>query len=158
MQRKLPTWLDDEAIVKINGWTQTAEGIAQAYRRIGLGFVRSNTKTGASLDVDARCDAKCSYCIAEGELITLADGTRIPIEQVKDGQAVMCVDEKSMEQTQSVVVATANRRASQVMILQLEDGRVLKATPDHQILTRRGWVKLEDLSPDDEVLCDNDGK
>jgi superfamily II DNA or RNA helicase len=39
--------------------------------------------------------------------------------------------------------------------LLLEDGRWLRATPDHEILTRRGFVPLAELLEDDEVVCES---
>lgn len=40
-----------------------------------------------------------------------------------------------------------------ILKLTLENGKTLKATPDHQVLTRRGYVEIQNLLPDDEVLC-----
>lgn len=45
------------------------------------------------------------------------------------------------------------REDAEVFELQLKDGRSVKATADHPILTKRGWVLLKDLRGDDEVAC-----
>lgn len=37
----------------------------------------------------------------------------------------------------------------------LENGKFIKATSDHKIMTNTGWVKLIDLTVNHEVLCDN---
>jgi len=43
-----------------------------------------------------------------------------------------------------------------VWLLELEDGKTLKATPDHMILTQAGWKQLQHLVPlVDYVLCDS---
>jgi len=44
-----------------------------------------------------------------------------------------------------------------VLALVLEDGKVVKATPDHEILTQRGWVPLQALGGEDSAVVDNHG-
>jgi intein/homing endonuclease len=38
------------------------------------------------------------------------------------------------------------------MIVELDDGRIIKGSKDHRIWTSRGWVELQRLRDDDEVL------
>jgi PBSX family phage terminase large subunit len=40
-----------------------------------------------------------------------------------------------------------------ILKLTLENGKILKATPDHKVLTRRGFIEIQDLLHTDEVLC-----
>jgi hypothetical protein len=44
----------------------------------------------------------------------------------------------------------------EVYLLTLENGRSIKATRDHKILTKRGWVELINLKETDEIMCDNE--
>jgi ATP-dependent DNA helicase DinG len=44
-----------------------------------------------------------------------------------------------------------------VMKLVLEDGACLRATPDHLIMTERGYARMDTLCADDLVLCDTMG-
>ena len=44
----------------------------------------------------------------------------------------------------------------EVFLLKLNNNRTIKATSNHKIMTKRGWVKLSDLSKSDEVMCDSD--
>ena len=37
--------------------------------------------------------------------------------------------------------------------VELENGKSIKATADHPILTDRGWVRLKDLRGDDKIAC-----
>jgi PBSX family phage terminase large subunit len=40
-----------------------------------------------------------------------------------------------------------------ILKLTLKNGKYLKATPDHKIMTRRGFIEIQFLLPDDEILC-----
>jgi len=40
-----------------------------------------------------------------------------------------------------------------ILKLTLENGKILKATPDHKVLTKRGFIEIQFLLSDDEVLC-----
>jgi len=42
-----------------------------------------------------------------------------------------------------------------ILKLTLENGKVLRATPDHQVYTKRGYIEIQNLLPDDEILCYN---
>ena len=44
------------------------------------------------------------------------------------------------------------RKQADIYELELENGMKIKATPDHKILTTKGWISLIDLKQDDEVL------
>jgi intein/homing endonuclease len=44
------------------------------------------------------------------------------------------------------------RENAPVFKLTLEDGREIKATDDHLILTTSGWKPLKDLTPDDFIV------
>ena len=37
--------------------------------------------------------------------------------------------------------------------IELIDGKKVKATKEHPILTQRGWVMVKDLRTDDKVAC-----
>lgn len=45
------------------------------------------------------------------------------------------------------------QKEAEVFEVTLADGRSVKATADHPILTRRGWVRIKDLRGDDEIAC-----
>ncbi len=40
-----------------------------------------------------------------------------------------------------------------IMKLTLENGLELRATPDHQVQTKRGYVEIQNILTDDEILC-----
>ena len=108
---------------------------------------------GVSGVILARCSGcrAVYYCIAEGALVSLADGTSVPIEQVqvgaevlgyhaalapgdKDGLAVGRVD------------AVLDQGVRECVELLFSDGRTLVCTADHRIRTADGrWVAAGEL-------------
>ena len=98
------------------------------------------------------CASACAYCVAEGTLISTPQG-QVPVEQIQDEDEVIAFDSSSGQLVSARVCGLASREVSEVLEIDLGD-RVLRVTAEHPLWTRRGWVKAGDLTPDDEVLCD----
>lgn len=47
------------------------------------------------------------------------------------------------------------RENTRILKLTLENGKILRATPDHNVYTKRGYVEIQNLFQDDEILCYN---
>src|SRR5229473_3932338 len=84
-------------------------------------------------------------CLTADSQIELADGTRKPITEVRDGDIVLTKD--------GPFPALAVRRSGVRTVgrLRLRNGMQLRCTPDHPVFTQRGWVNAEDLTVDDFV-------
>jgi ribonucleoside-diphosphate reductase alpha chain len=50
-----------------------------------------------------------------------------------------------------ITAGMLTKRSTQVVQIEYE-GKVLKCTPDHKILTKRGWVEAQHLTEDDELI------
>ena len=61
--------------------------------------------------------------------------------------------EKNHIELDEFVNPTITRNNAEVFELQLENGIILKATPDHQVMTERGYIEIQNLLMDDVVLC-----
>lgn len=85
-------------------------------------------------------------CLAEGQRVTTSRG-EIPIEGVSVGDVVL-----TQYGRWQPVTATARRWYSGEMIRLRQDGRELLLTPDHRILTQRGWVAAAELIASDTVV------
>lgn len=90
-------------------------------------------------------------CVAEGSMIMMADGNTKPIEDVEPGELVVCVDEDGF-QTESKVVAAIDNGEREVYDVLGEDGENLQLTGDHEVLTDRGWVRVDALRVSDNVI------
>ena len=56
---------------------------------------------------------------------------------------------KVIEQYSNV---TLTQKDAEILEIEVEDGRVIKCTKDHPVLTQRGWVVAGELTLDDEIL------
>lgn len=85
-------------------------------------------------------------CFPAGTLVTTEHGG-VPIEDVKEGSYVLT--RNGFEQ----VSFSGLVKESEVWELELEDGRTVKATPEHKFWTEnRGWVELQDLTMNDILV------
>ena len=90
---------------------------------------------------------KTSLCVGEGTLVTLGCGAALEVERVKAGDMVMAFDEEvgGVRRTE-VLKAIEREEARECVELQLEDGRTLRCTPDHRLLTEGGdWLEAQQL-------------
>lgn len=125
------------------------------------------------------CNMFCGYCVPAGTLIRTPIPRRgllrrlldfvlqrpkptglVPIEKMKDGDAVIAVDDShsDLQLVSTHVGHVFDREAEEVIELQV-DGRTILLTPEHPVLTKfRGWIEAGMLTGDDEVLCDESFK
>ena len=78
------------------------------------------------------------------------------IDQIEDGEEIFALDNSSSD-PQLVLAHVGHvfdREAEEVIVIEVDGGR-LELTPEHPVMTKnRGWVEAGDLTLDDEVLCD----
>lgn len=106
--------------------------------------------------VEARQDkrpmlADLRECVTGDTLVCLADGRRVPIEDlVGTTPRVM-----SMSRDGKIVVATSDKvwRVGRrpVFKVELASGRTIRATGKHQLYSASGWERIDDLRPGDRV-------
>jgi DNA polymerase-3 subunit alpha len=84
-------------------------------------------------------------CLTGDSLIELADGTRKPITEIRNGDAVLTKDGPA----RAFAVRPSGIR--EVGRLTLANGMTVRCTRDHPMFTQRGWVNAADLTLDDFV-------
>lgn len=83
----------------------------------------------------------------------MTTGPGEPVRRNNPGQDYNCfVGSTSIGFIGDCSVAFGRSYSGKVIDLRLEDGRSVKATPNHPILTTRGWVPVQSLQESDEVL------
>src|SRR5688500_1475759 len=91
-------------------------------------------------------------CIAAGTPVTTADGYSLPIEEVRDEHPVVCWDGVKTRRV-APHMGSVPRGTRDVLEIALANGHTLRATGDHQVMTRSGWKRTDELGPGDAVAC-----
>lgn len=97
------------------------------------------------------CPHKCSYCLPSGTKILMADGKEKVAERVRKGDKIMSYNTETQKPEYAEVTETLSRKAPGVMVIETET-TTLRATPEHPIFTKRGWVDAGQITEEDEVL------
>lgn len=104
-----------------------------------LSFIKSSPPT----------DNIIGKCLSGETLVLMADGSYQKLKDVDVGEKVMCVDQ--LHYTTSEVTNKWSSGKKEAFRLTVRSGKNIDATADHRFLTKRGWVKLRDLTKDDYV-------
>lgn len=78
----------------------------------------------------------------------------VPIEQVKPGQLVWTINEETHRyELKPVLKAWMTKPNAPLLKLTLDDGKTIRATPEHPFMLRDGtWRELQDLQPGDSLM------
>jgi len=85
-------------------------------------------------------------CVEENTLITLDDGSVVPIKDLENStQKIYSLNDK-LKITPTEKSAFYKREVENLLYVKLRSGREIKLTPEHPLLTIRGWIPVESLS------------
>lgn len=94
----------------------------------------------ATLTVNVSSSSGGGGCFAAGSPVRLADGTEMPIEDLKLGMVVSAYDEENKTMTESEVVCVQMlRRDVEIYDIVFESGKRLTLTDSHPLMTTFGW-------------------
>lgn len=96
---------------------------------------------------------KLRKCVAKGSLVTMADGSLKPIEDVEVGEQVISYEDGIF--TPKKVVGSYDNGIKEIVNVKFQSGFNLKCTKDHKVLTQGGWKEVQFLTEDDFV-CNSD--
>lgn len=95
---------------------------------------------------------KDNHCLTGDTLVCTVDGEKRIDELVGQIGAVICYDEENERAVTARFFNVRQTGAEEIFEIELEDGRILRASGEHPILTRRGWVPARQIAEDDEIL------
>ncbi len=89
-------------------------------------------------------NANIVHCAVAGTPIKQAGNLYTPIEEIVPGDRVYTHKARLRE----VLKVSAHEYEGDLYTIGLETGETLQVTPEHRLLTTRGWVKAQDLTTD----------
>ena len=91
---------------------------------------------------------KTQLCVAAGSVVTMGCGGGLEVERVKVGDEVMAWDAEKRGLVRTEVLGVIEREDEMECVeLSFEDGRKLRCTPDHQLLTVHDqWLEAQQLT------------
>ncbi len=95
-------------------------------------------------------------CIEENQLITLSNGIKKPIKNIKINDEVITYDLKTNSFINETVINVFNHGLKNCIELTFDNNTKLVCTEDHLIYTQRGWVRADSIKDDDTVVCFNE--
>ena len=103
----------------------------------------------------------CSFCFPEGTKITLTDGTKKSIEEIRVGDSVTSCRFISSGKNclnKNIVQEVYERDFDgELIVLELENGTILRLTPEHPILLKDGTeVMAKDLTGEEDLILESD--
>lgn len=84
-------------------------------------------------------------CLAGDTLITLHDGSRVPIQDLAEDDSAIITLDKALRMRQSDKSAFYKRSVDALLKITLRSGKEIKLTPEHPLLTVQGWVEAQSL-------------
>jgi hypothetical protein len=128
------------------------------------GFMKSfymGTMGGERFSIFRNCGVPIGFeqsmCLPAGEKVNMADGSYKNIEDIKCGDQVLGYSGYMYAHTiPSYVTATHIMFNDTIYKITLEDGKSIRLTPNHPLLTTVGWKEARALDYGDEVAVVND--
>ena len=85
-------------------------------------------------------------CLHEDTLITLADGSQVPIKELENkGEKVLALNE-NLKIQEAKRTDFFSRSVNRLLKLTLRSGKEIKLTPEHPLLTIKGWQEAQKLN------------
>jgi hypothetical protein len=133
------------------------DGLKPSQRKAVCGTLSRGENAG-EMQVE-RLASIIAACFPGETLVTLSNGQQVPISEVvqmfQEGQDIEVL---SFDQNTKTFIpakctnAFLTKEVQELIVLTLDDGGSVSLTPEHRLLTDRGWVQAKDLSYDDNVL------
>ncbi len=88
-------------------------------------------------------------CVPEGTLVSLWDGTRKPIEDIRETDLLIGLNQKTFEFVPEHPVCLMTSGVQEIFEVITERGHKVKVTKKHRLLGTSGWIELQHLSKGD---------
>lgn len=128
-------------------------GISRTDRQPSLRLVQ-NSQWGF---IDSMSTPEGENCLAQGTLVFNGSGQTVDISKVKDGDVMLSINPQTYEVTETPVTRcftrTSQEHGKSVYNVETVNGKRVVATGDHPLLTRKGFVNVDQITPGSDHLC-----
>ncbi|MDP2749736.1 MAG: polymorphic toxin-type HINT domain-containing protein, partial [Nanoarchaeota archaeon] len=97
-------------------------------------------------------------CLHGDTLITLDNGLRIPIKKLKNNDSFILSADKNLKITSAKKTKFYERKVKVLLKLKLNSGKEIKLTPEHPLLTKKGWIPARSLKVGSNIAAVNENK
>lgn len=102
---------------------------------------------------DVAINSKCLANCFTGETQVLTSKGYIEIKDICINDVVISYNENNkLFESKLVYDLFKNKYEGELIIIELEDGKIIQCTPNHKFLTNRGWIKSSDLLESDDLI------
>ncbi|EMR01767.1 NADase-type glycan-binding domain-containing protein [Cesiribacter andamanensis] len=124
-------------------WGHMPEG-EEMVLRFEIAEVYPGSKTDDTVITEIYFDGTEVHCFARGSLVSMADGSQKPIEQLAAGDQVLAYGSTAGEATAAAVEGVVSVTHCKLIRLTFEDGTEITATPDHPFVLAGGrWASYD---------------
>jgi uncharacterized protein len=85
-------------------------------------------------------------CLHEDTLITLADGSQIPIKNLENNKEKIISLNNQLKIEEGEKTEFFSREVNKLLRIKLRSGKEIKLTPEHPLLTVKGWKPVQELT------------
>src|SRR3989344_4481135 len=85
-------------------------------------------------------------CLHGDSLITLSNGLEVPIKELFNNNEDLTALNNQLKLTAAKKTAFYTRKVNRLLHIKLRSGKEIKLTPEHPLLTIKGWVNAENLN------------
>ena len=99
------------------------------------------------------CPMTCAFCSPAGTLVNTPNG-KVAIENLVVKDLVVGFDTQfNTPKIQEIEEVYSRQYTGELICIELDNGRVLKLTPEHEVFTKnRGWIMSAELTDTDEIV------
>ena len=111
------------------------------------------TRTVLCISTQCGCRCGCTFCLPPGEQIQTANGLK-NIEDIEVGDLVVSYNTQDKQRKlDEVTRLTSNDYDGELIEIELEDGNILRLTPNHEVLIDDGsWIPAGKLNKNHTIV------
>lgn len=156
-----PTKADKEIINEALRWVRDNDGMTvkgQSYMSPRISSELIDCSMPLSFDSLSRCSLGCLYCQDVNQNVygpnfrKGAERGKRKLKDIQIGDVVWGYDAEHDTVIEDEVVSVMRRTVDYYYKIELEDGKTISLSAEHPVFTKRGWVRADSLTEDDEVL------